>query len=283
MATSTDQAKAHFSSPIRLGGKDNGLAYHIFNAEGTESIIFLHGAGTGAPEWDIIIPHFSKHYHLLVPDLPLHNKSTDVELDDAAKDTGDLLRDLIKSEAKQGQVHVVGLSLGAYIGRRLAVQCPEVVRTCFLSGFNRVDIDWLPLPLRKCLPHLVYGVEYVGSKIPRNWVDGIEHTDNCTTSHNFSHFKKIWALIDDEDMRDKAWRARTLMVAGTKGGLIPTNDSIKDAQYLASLAHQENSETIAVQNKTMRHAWNRQDPKLFAEAVMCWIESKPLPKGFEPI
>jgi hypothetical protein len=73
------------------------------------------------------------------------------------------------------------------------------------------------------------------------------------------------------------------VVAATKGGLIPTNDSIKDARALALLARQNNPETRAVQNKTMRHGWSRQDPKLFAEAIMCWIESKPLPSSFEPI
>jgi pimeloyl-ACP methyl ester carboxylesterase len=282
MATSVEPPKVQFGPPLRLGKKGDGLAYYVFNPEGTESVLFLHGAMTGAPEWDIVLPHFSKQYHLLVPDLPLHNKSTNVKLENAAIDTGNLLRGLIRSEAKQGQAHVVGLSMGAHIGRRLAVQCSEVVKTCFLSGYNRIDWSWMPW--KNYLPHVVFAVEYIGSKVPKSWLDGIEHSTDTATPHDLEHFKKVWALVtDDGDVRDKPWRARTLVVAATKGGLIPTNDPIKDARELALLAQQENSETTAVQNKRMRHAWNRQDPKMFAEATMCWIENKPLPDGFEPI
>ncbi|KAL1606728.1 hypothetical protein SLS60_004135 [Paraconiothyrium brasiliense] len=275
--------KAQFSSPSRLGGSENGLAYHIFNPSGTESVLLLHGAGTGAPEWNLVIPHFPQDYHLLVPDLPLHNDSKNVGLRNIAKDTSNLLARLVTGESKGGQVHVVGLSLGAHVGRRLAVQHPAVVRSCLLSGYARLDFDWMPLALRNYVPHLIYGVEHLGLLIPKSWMDNIEHTDQTTTSHAFANFKKIWEMVIDEDMKEKPWGARTLMVAATKGGLIPTNDSVKDAQYLAELGRKGNDDTSAVQNRKMRHAWNRQDPELFAEAAMCWIESTSLPAGFEPI
>src|ERR1700761_5009737 len=283
MATSVEPPKVQFSSPLRLGNKDDGLAYYIFNPEGTESVLLLHCGMTGAPEWDTVIPHFSKQYHLIVPDIPLHNSSTNVKLENAAIDTGNLLRDLIRSEAKQGRANVVGLSIGAHIGWRLAVQCQEEVKTCFLSGYNRVNsIPWIPW--KNYLPHIIFAVEYIGSKIPKTWIDEIEHSTDTTTPHTLEHFKKVWTLImDDRDILDKSWKARTLLVAAAKGGLIPTNDSIQDARELALLGQHENPETTAVQNKRMRHAWNRQDPRMFAEAVMSWIESKPLPSGFESI
>jgi hypothetical protein len=84
-------------------------------------------------------------------------------------------------------------------------------------------------------------------------------------------------------VRDIPWEARTLVVAASKGGLIPTNDSTENARELAQLAKMRNPESAAVQNKSMRHGWIRQDPKLVAEAVMCWIESMPLPDSFEPL
>lgn len=270
--------KAKFGPPLRLGENNGGLAFHIFNPEGTQSVLLLHGAGTGAPEWDTTIPHFSNQYHLLVPDLPLHNDSTNMNLENTAIDTGNLLRDLLRSEGRQGQAHIIGLSMGAHIGRRLAVQCPEVVKDCFLSGYTHIeDLNWIPY-----LQQIVFAAEYIGTKIPKNWMDGIEHADTATP-HTLEHLKKIWPIISDEGVKGNSWRARTLVVAATKGGLVPTNDPIKDARELALLGQQENPETMAVQNKKMRHAWNRQDPKLFAKAVMCWIESKPLPDSFEPI
>ena len=281
MVKSTDPSKVQFDPLLRVGNKEDGLAYYVFNPEGTESVLLLHGAMTGAPEWDLVIPHFSEQYHLLVPDLPLHNNSKDMKLENAGIDTGNVLRDLVKSAAKDGQAHIVGMSMGAHIGRRLAVQCPDVVKTCFLSGYKRFDL----LPLKSYLPHIVFTAEtIVGSKIPKSWMDGIEHTTNITTPHDFAHFKKVWNLVtDDGDVREKPWEARTLVVAASKGGIIPTNDSTKDARELALLAQQKNLESTAIQNKRMRHAWIRQDPKLVAEATMCWIESRPLPDGFEPI
>jgi pimeloyl-ACP methyl ester carboxylesterase len=280
MATPADPLMVKFGPPLRIGDKDDGLAYYVFNPEGTESILLLHGAMTGGPEWDLVIPYFSEQYHLLVPDIPLHNNSKDMKLENGGIETGNILRDLVKSAAKDGQAHLVGMSMGAHLGRRLAVQHAEVVKTCFLSGYKRFDL----LPFKNYLPYIVAAVETIGSKIPKSWMDGIEHTTDITTPHDFTHFKKVWTMVtDDEDVRDKPWKARTLVVAASKGGLIPTNDSTKDASELALLAQQENPESMAVQNKTMRHGWIRQDPKLVAEAAMCWIEKKPLPEGFEPI
>jgi pimeloyl-ACP methyl ester carboxylesterase len=162
MAGPAALSEIQFDSLLRLGDKDDGLAYYVFNAEGTESVLLLHGAMTGAPEWDLVIPHFSKRYHLLVPDLPLHNNSKNISLENASVDTGNLLRDLVKSAAKTGQVHVVGMSMGAHIGRRLAVQWPEVVKTCFLSRYKRFDL----LPMIRYIPHIVAAVEPLLRKSP---------------------------------------------------------------------------------------------------------------------
>jgi pimeloyl-ACP methyl ester carboxylesterase len=280
MATVDELPKAQFGPPSWIGGENEGLAYWVFNPEGTETILLLHCAMTGAVEWDLVVPHISTHYHILVPDVPLHNRSRNTTLKNAGIDTGNLLRDLVTTAAKGGQAHVVGLSMGAHIGRRLAVQCPEVVRTCFLSGYSQ--LDWLPW--KDQLAYVVYAVEYIGAQVPKSWIDGIEYATDTETPHDLAHFKKVWNLImDNADVKDKTWQARTLVVAATKGGLVPTNDSIKHARQLAVLAQQGNSESISVQNKTMRHGWSRQDPKLFAEAIVCWIESKPLPSSFEPI
>ncbi|KAF2669069.1 alpha/beta-hydrolase [Microthyrium microscopicum] len=278
MESAKGPIQIQFDTPLRLNNQEDGLAYFIFNAEGTESILLLHGGMTGAPEWDLVIPHFSTQYHLIVPDLPLHNNSKNMKLENASLETGMLLRDLIKEAAKGGQAHVVGMSMGAQIGRRLAVQFPDVVKTCFLSGFKRYDT----LPLQNYIPYIVAAIETVGSKIPKSWMDEIEHNNSTTTPRDFAHFKKVWNLImDDGAVKDQPFAARTLVVAASKGPF--TNDSTADAKWLALLAQRENSRSMAVQHKRMRHAWVRQDPKLVAEAVICWIESKPLPDGFQPL
>jgi pimeloyl-ACP methyl ester carboxylesterase len=240
---------------------------------------------TGAPEWDLVIPHFPPRYHLLVPDIPLHNHSRNLPLDPnhPAADTANLLRDLIAAAATDGVAHVVGVSMGAHIGRRLAVQCPRVVRTCFLSGYSA--LDWIPW--KDSLAYIVYAVEYVGAQVPARWIDGIGYATATATPRGFAHFKKVWALIMDaggEDVRERGWEARTLVVAACKGGVVVrTDDSVKDARALGELARRGNGESRVVRNGEMRHAWSRQDPELFARTVVDWIEGRALPDGFEDV
>lgn len=78
-------------------------------------------------------------------------------------------------------------------------------------------------------------------------------------------------------------RARTLVVMGTKGGLVPTGDNVDTAREVAEVLKRGNVESRAVQHRGMRHPWNEQDPKLFAEAVMAWLERSTLPEGVEDI
>lgn len=63
----------------------------------TESILLLHGAMTGGPEWDLVVTHLSKQYHLLVPDIPLHNASSNVKLNEPGIDTGIFCKILLKA------------------------------------------------------------------------------------------------------------------------------------------------------------------------------------------
>lgn len=115
-------------------------------------------------------------------------------------------------------------------------------------------------------------------------MDGIEYnTVETSTPHDLAVFKKIWKMLLDGDLKGKSWRARTLVVAATKGGIIPMNDSLRDARWLAALGKEGNPETRAVQCRMMRHAWNRQDERPFAQAVECWVEVKELPDGFKAI
>ena len=71
---------------------------------------------------------------------------------------------------------------------------------------------------------------------------------------------------------------KTVMVAATKSGLLPTADRIKDARMVADIIKRMNSESRAVEVRTMRHSWNLQDPELFARSIMAWIEGAALPE-----
>jgi len=84
-----------------------------------------------------------------------------------------------------------------------------------------------------------------------------------------------------ERTEPKPWPARTLIVAATKSGVIPSLDSPEVAKKLAGIGRGGNEGTLAVEHKAMRHPWCRQDPLLFARLVEAWVQGRKLPEGFE--
>lgn len=78
-------------------------------------------------------------------------------------------------------------------------------------------------------------------------------------------------------------KARTLVLAATKGGVVPTDDNVDAARDAWKALSQGNAESRAVKIASMRHPWNEQDPKLFAESILAWMEKRALPGGFEDL
>jgi hypothetical protein len=74
------------------------------------------------------------------------------------------------------------------------------------------------------------------------------------------------------------WPAPTLIVAAGKGSIIPSMDYHHDAVKLWNIGRELNSETVAVTHPGMRHPWNRQDPRLFAEMASTWLEGEEIPR-----
>jgi len=104
-----------------------------FGPAHASTIIFLHGGGVGGWMWKPQIAQLKDQYHLLVPDLPEHGHSVDVEpmtLPNAAAQVAELIR----TRAHGGRAHVVGLSLGAQTTIELLSQTPELIDRAIASG-----------------------------------------------------------------------------------------------------------------------------------------------------
>jgi len=93
-----------------------------------EPVVFIHGLGSSARDWENQIGFFSKIYQVILFDVRGHGKSD--------KPPGPysiplFSRDLIALlEALQiGPLHVVGISMGGMIGLQLAVDAPELVKS----------------------------------------------------------------------------------------------------------------------------------------------------------
>jgi pimeloyl-ACP methyl ester carboxylesterase len=97
-----------------------------------QTILFIHGSESSHLEFSRIAPLLQKTHEILLIDLPAHSRSRNIPFTFANAING--LTHLIKSQTPDKKAHIVGLSLGGYIGLELARQHSELVRTLWCTG-----------------------------------------------------------------------------------------------------------------------------------------------------
>ena len=106
----------------------NNIELYYETAGSGESVLFIHGLGSSARDWEMQIPAFTKQFKTTAFDLRGHGQSQKPKgpysMSLFAKDTAELIRSL-----GVGSVHVVGISLGGMIAFQLAVDHPELVKS----------------------------------------------------------------------------------------------------------------------------------------------------------
>ncbi|HWQ45895.1 MAG TPA: alpha/beta hydrolase [Longilinea sp.] len=97
------------------------------------AIVFLHFGGGNLMMWQKVIPHFQADFHLILPDIRGHGRSSKLlpsaHIDDMAADIAGLLDQLNIQKA-----HIVGSSLGAEVGLSLAANYPQKVVSLVCDG-----------------------------------------------------------------------------------------------------------------------------------------------------
>lgn len=93
-----------------------------------EPIVFIHGLGSSARDWEYQVPFFAQDYEVVVLDVRGHGQSDKppgpYSIPMFAKDVARLIEGLDIAPA-----HVVGISMGGMIALQLAVAHPQLVRT----------------------------------------------------------------------------------------------------------------------------------------------------------
>ncbi len=106
----------------------NNIELYYETAGSGESVLFFHGLGSSARDWEMQIPAFTKQFKTIAFDLRGHGQSQKPKgpysMSLFAKDTAELIKSL-----GVGSVHVVGISLGGMIAFQLAVDHPELVKS----------------------------------------------------------------------------------------------------------------------------------------------------------
>ncbi len=114
---------------------DIKMYYAIFNKEGKDPVILLHGGLISSDYWSFEVPLLSKTHKVIIADSRGHGRST---MSDQPFSYNLMASDVLQlmDYLKIKKVSIVGWSDGGIIGLILAIKYPERVNKLFTFGAN---------------------------------------------------------------------------------------------------------------------------------------------------
>lgn len=238
-----------------------------------DQIILLHSANFTGRMWRPVTDHLQE-MHLVVPDLPGHGRSIDeifVSIEQTADDVAKIAAQLEPGR----QLHIVGVSLGAYIGLTILIRHPDLASTAVLSGFH---VGNMPKPRTMILMGDIispiastawFQRKIAGSlKIPPEYLEHEDFTRSRTNGRTIRAVNRAAVKFDARADLDTI-RTRTLSLAGSR-----EHPTILESLGLMERCIADCDARVA---PDLGHAWPLQDPELFADTVRAWTKNDALP------
>lgn len=246
---------------------------------GQPTIVFLHGNGASSTMWKTHIRHFS-NYHCIAVDFPGFGKSNDEDWISIDR-TANQVIDVIRSRAKQGKAHVVGLSLGGSIAITILGKAPEIVDHAIVDGSGVLPLPGLPL--------LKIGLHIIQPFLHTNYVirkiaDSIKiHADD------YEEFRQDMLLMSPKSFTRSFIQANevrqpsglekiscpVLFVSGER-----EPNAVKRSNILLAKLIQNGQSRIVPGSG---HGWLGEKPDLHLRMVQAWINDQPLPQELRTI
>ena len=255
------------------------LSYEEFHVDAKQSIVFLHGANTGAWMWRPNIDYLNE-YHCISVDLPGHGNSSDKEWETFEK-TAQRVASLIKEKAKNGIADVVGLSLGGYIALTLLTIAPRTINRLVVSGVpsSKIPNAWFIRLVGYLLAPFLHNEKMIkanakGLRIPEVYLHEYILNAKKITQKTFHRITKE-AVSFQAPITIKNETHPKLFLAGEREHqLIKNSLSTYKTEY-------PNSESYLI--KGLGHGWSLEDPELFSTMLRRWLKHESLPDGLQAI
>jgi pimeloyl-ACP methyl ester carboxylesterase len=245
-----------------------------FGPTNAPTIVFLHGGGVGGWMWKPQIAQLQDEFHLLVPDLPEHGKSSEIKpmtLPNAAAEVADLIR----TRAHGGRAHVVGLSLGAQTTIELLNQAPDLIDHAIASGPLMRPLPGIGTtnlmakmywPFRNMTWLVKWNMQGLG--VPAEY---FEEFRQDTAALTIDGFVRVTLANGNNHVPPnlQAVTVPTLLLVGEKELKI-MKESVRDL-----LAVMPSAKGYVVSGAI--HNWSMQLPDLFTQTVKAWISGQALP------
>ncbi|KAI0382523.1 alpha/beta-hydrolase [Hypomontagnella monticulosa] len=269
---------------------DEGLFFTSLNSLAPITIVMLHVLLSSHLEWAHCWPKLTE-YHILLPDLPQHSRSRHVGPFSFVL-AADLVAQMIRDHAHDGRAHIVGISTGGFIALELIRRHPDVVLSAFCSGATPVNELWRSINSQPKLAHLGLSVLLHSPKSllfkATGWAPEFQNDEllkeirRNNSSRLFEAGCKETGNWSPEDMAEVGKKdKRIALVAGGKQDNV---DGMREmGQLLQTLGSTDGKGSRAFIIREAIHAWNLQDPLLFAKGIRAWIEKAPMPPPFEPL
>lgn len=255
------------------------LHVHAAGPAEAPAIVFLHAIATSGWMWQRQLDHL-RDFRCLVIDLPGHGQSRAIPWTSLSA-TADAIAELIRKQVPHRKAHIVGLSMGSYVGLQLMSDAPDVVDHAVLSGLNV-----LPLPhLRLMNAFGLLMVPFIKTaKFIRMNAAALRVPDDQLAAYRRS-------------VRQMSRRAY-LRASGDAGRFrLPPNAATIACPTLLVAGEHEHPlihQSLEVTAATLPHAeariapdvghgWSGEAPELFARTVRAWISDAPLPAELQPL
>jgi len=243
------------------------------------TLVFLHAIGTSSWMWRSQLEALSD-FNCIAPDLPGHGKSNHIPWH-SFSETARLISHIINANARGRRAHIVGLSLGAYVGLQLLSEFDVMVERAMLSGLHV-----LPMPNQTLMTAMNYLIAPIVTsnlmvrlnanalRIPPAEFDGYRYSARQMSTQAFLRASNDAVRFE---MPDNLASVTTpiLVAAGEREQALIHRSQM----FLANIM--ENAQPYIVPD--VGHGWSLESPRLFTKTVRDWVQARPLPQRLQPV